>query len=330
MSEIVKKVPVWEQVSALVTPDWRWKRVLSLCQSSTPSRCSVSDDAWVRGGRTFFPVYHFATAAKREAERRQLFATNPDLFLAVEIGANPDQSPSGPYANASFLAARILANQEPERIQENCGLTTEAVRWYEKLFFDVRPRLEQRDWILSRVLIPAIEREACRRPGLWSKPAAAFLSGAILLVFGYYGGPVAVDAAVGISRTTSGDQQKLVEFLGTSVVRRSIRAVLTAPVNKYNLTGLIESAARFAELANENVQTESSASDKQVLIAKLLYTECSGRADENGVTGGIVQVEDERKGRQKGPPLRLVPELSGTPSAEPRDYELEKVGTGHG
>lgn len=87
------------------------------------------------------------------------------------------------------VEARLLAGQSAAEIRAKCGLPPAVVNWYERLFFNVRPRLGARMWITNIVIGPGIHR------GFQDHEV-----GRLWAAFGYHGGHIVLDAFVGAFR----------------------------------------------------------------------------------------------------------------------------------
>ena len=57
-------------------------------------------------------------------------------------------------AAVGALEARLLAGQTDAMIAERCGLTAEAVTWYESIFFNIRGRLKAWGYIRTTSSAP--------------------------------------------------------------------------------------------------------------------------------------------------------------------------------
>ena len=58
----------------------------------------------------------------------------------------------GAWALRHEVEARLLAAQDDDAIAARCGITPGAVAAYARLFYDVRPRLHARSYILHNVV----------------------------------------------------------------------------------------------------------------------------------------------------------------------------------
>jgi hypothetical protein len=247
------------------TPDWRWRRVLELCDppgGGPPRRATRFDDAWIVKARLFLPRWRARTS---DQERRDLYHETPSVTLACRLHERLGEDPA-----ALCVEARLLARQDAETIARAVGTCAAAVQWYAALFFDVVPYLDHRDWVMAQVLLPAL---ASRRPVpltpvagpgalLPSAPplreppvAQPFLDGS-LKYLAYFGGPLFVDLLLhGVPTgqplaSPGGLPAWLDQMQGLILRRRSLQASLQFDLNKYNVMQLFELHAKIIEVEN--------------------------------------------------------------------------------
>jgi hypothetical protein len=124
-------------------PDWRWQLAAHLPVGLRMRRRPELKDTWVKrvqrilraGTPGMSPPWH-----RREEKFGGL------LNRACEIRFHPD-----PLV-AAEVEAWVLSGSTQALIAERCGLPVEVIETYEKLFFDVRPRLEAASYILHTVI----------------------------------------------------------------------------------------------------------------------------------------------------------------------------------
>jgi hypothetical protein len=127
------------------------------------------------------------TAAKRarivqgchdDRDRERVARRWPDLHLARRLAEG-----EGPAAWE--LQSWLLAGEGDEQVAGHCGLPTRAVAAYEALFFNVRPRLSARDWVLSRAIWGG-HTLSLTMPDL----------GVVLRSIGYFAGPLVLEVVL--------------------------------------------------------------------------------------------------------------------------------------
>ena len=151
-------------------PSWRWDTAKSAIESTC--FCPIDDRA-VLAARRFLNRW----ASCRTAFDLDLVATQmPNVFGAFTI-----YDEEGVTRHA--LEARILANESVHRIAAKTGFSAQVLQTYEDVFFDVRERLTQVDFILNQV----IDRETRDR----QDDTPYFVS---WKVFGYLGGEAVLDS----------------------------------------------------------------------------------------------------------------------------------------
>lgn len=168
-------VPVPELPAAMVRQDayrpadWRWQRAVHW--SMRTDRCGWKrEDFWTR------------EAAVALRERPRWFRPSKALAERLQRVKAAQQIHSTHHARIALQNAWILAEVAVDEIADRLGQSVEAVQWYERLFFDVRNRLECETAMVFSVL--GHQPSAGRKRIAWAMQSLA-----------YYGGPVALDAA---------------------------------------------------------------------------------------------------------------------------------------
>ena len=250
----------------MLEPDWRYQRVRRLVsRQPTPGRVTRQDDQYVKEARSYM-------LARRRYEDDEIAADWPDMHVAFSVYEKMAIHPEVSHV----LEARLLAGMSHDRIAESLNMFEGAVTRYAALFFDVQPRLKQRDWIYKHVLIPATKRHAAativeeneddENTFSRAEPVVEPHFDSTLKFFAYFGGEVALDFMItGFRqdvRITSPDE--LGEFLDNvfmlQVQKRSAQAVGKFEVNKYNVLELLGLHARVIELQQAPDQDENKKS----------------------------------------------------------------------
>lgn len=247
----------YQRHSLFSRPDWRWDRVLDMCdRAPVPGRCTRHDDNYIRDARNF--LLRWRAYAGQPERREELFWQNGGLFYAFEIHERSGDEPEG----ALTIQARLLARQSSQEIAALTGLLPEAVDWYEALFFNVRERIDQRDWITKQVLVPATMRNlSVRDRGITlartdgaETPFALPFYDVTLKLFAYFGGAVLLDFMLtGFKQRQRVTDERDVDgfldsYLTSAVKRRAVMAAATFDVNQFNVMQLIELSARLMEI----------------------------------------------------------------------------------
>lgn len=263
---VVKTYAELEKINPFRRPDWRWERVMAICdRSPTPGRCTRRDDRYIRTARNFWLRYR---TCQTEQDRRILAVEYPGLYLGYRFHEMAQEH----VDSALIIESRLLARQSFETIAAEDGTHPEAVEWYERLFFNVTDRLGCNDYILKHVLLPCVGRgyataHAPTTSSPWdSKPCAAPYGDMTLKFFAYYGGQHAVDVLLsGFKRGTpvvSADQfdKWMEKQWATNLKRRTAMAGLTFEVDKFNVTELFVINTRLIEIANAAANSEQAES----------------------------------------------------------------------
>jgi len=222
------------------TPAWRWDRVLKICdRGPTPGRCTRRDDDTVRRARNFLLRWRNS----EDEDREKLLWECPGLYYAYDYYQRLNDEPEA----AMYIEARLLARQTPEEIGKVMGILPDAVTWYADLFFDIKDRVDSRDWVTKQIIVPAMMRVPKAGddalPFKDSSVAKPFLDGSLKL-FAYFGGRYAVDvflAGIQVGRPLASPDDFNAWSDGqwsTVIRRRSLQASLQFEVNKYNVMEL--------------------------------------------------------------------------------------------
>lgn len=148
----------------------------------------------------------------------------------------------------SILEARLLAGQSSVEIAYAFGTFPTSIDWYEKMFFDVRDRLDRRDYIIKVILGTAADREANS-----SGSTTDHQRDMTFKLFAYFGGPMVLDWIITglIDRPAPGSLDQVEPWLDSafeSLLRRnSLIAQRTLDINRFTAMHLTEINARLTE-----------------------------------------------------------------------------------
>ncbi len=185
-----------------------------------------------------------------------LFDRKQDLSLAYRMFEHRGQDVS----QTMMLEARLLSGAPMEAIAETTGTTPGAVLWYSKLFYDVRPKLKAKDWILTNALMPSID-EAYDREMQPRGSDKIIVQGRLdpsLRLFAYLGGPILLDymafnAPVDL-RVNDYDAapDALDMYIKTAIRTKAALAMAAAPASSFNLTEMMGLSVRLMEMMKDD------------------------------------------------------------------------------
>jgi len=139
-------------------PDWRWRLIqfinTQISSSGGPLRASTRDDAHERTAWQVIRGFQRFDNDEENGEFEKLVRKFPFIYYAYDLFS---KTPTRPELTL-YLQARLLAGQTNEDIAKVMSITPATVEWYEALFFDVRKHLRCRDWIVLKVLNPALNK----------------------------------------------------------------------------------------------------------------------------------------------------------------------------
>ena len=232
----------YEQYNKYRSPQWRYERILQLMEARGRKRRPDSryDDQLIVEGLKFMKAWDRLSGDESseaiENRRRDLFPKNPGLYYAYETYLQPDGDNI-----RSVVEARVLAQQTDEEIADRTHTIPDDVKWYESLFFNIRDRIDNSDYIDTQII------GNISRIGLQNVTYDLLLK-----FFGYYGGPIVLEeikSAFDGSIVKPDPGQSSVNFFmqvtQKGIIRQAAEAVNPMDVNRYNVSGLIETATHL-------------------------------------------------------------------------------------
>lgn len=136
-----------------------------------PKPPKFTDDAEVRLFRSFLLDLRHAGHLRLN----DLFGFYPEVHGAYNVYLHREDD------TRYYLEARILARETDDQIAEGLGMLPGAIHYYERLFYNVRDRINCRDWILRQILGPAALRSHQGKS-----------EEIVCKLFAYFGGPIAL------------------------------------------------------------------------------------------------------------------------------------------
>lgn len=159
-------------------PAWRYERVLYLTPpQKARKRLSKQDDDYVRRFRRLL-------VANNHSDLNRAIIADPDMYCAWRIHDNRD------HILRSYIDARLLARQDDLDIASRCSTSPGAIDCYEKMFFNVRDRLDSSDWVMN--LIHGFHGNR----GILSATESLSDTDRTLRFFAYYGGIFILEALI--------------------------------------------------------------------------------------------------------------------------------------
>jgi hypothetical protein len=219
-------------------PHWRWLRAVQIDGGGFRASRSVDGEdgfVWIR--RALKLKRHFERANNRPQALYALLHRDRDLFWAHSMWA-ADKQPT-----RWAVEARILAGETNEHIAQKLGTSPGVIDSYANVFFDVREKLQNTDYVLNVVLADAVTRGLQERHYdlLWK-------------LLGYRGGSHVLDAV--ISRFTSmtrpdapdGVNGFFQDMAVNCMKYKAALSTLTVQVNTHTQLPLIDSFVKYVEI----------------------------------------------------------------------------------
>lgn len=232
--------------------NWRQLRAAQLAQAEFPA--ARRDDKWVRRQKAFL-----SGLASPAAERRERAAVaDPAVFAAWRLADAPAGSPLSQLR--AVAEARLLAGQEPAEVAALAGLDADAGEAFAAVHFDVQSRLSARDWVITHLVVPALEEQLARRDGTRRGAVALPALDGTLRLFAYLGGPLLVDLLVSgaaeLSKARTGAEAEawMDGQWRRTLKRRSLQAAQLVELNRHNFMELATLHGRLVELGRLSAQ----------------------------------------------------------------------------
>jgi hypothetical protein len=213
-------------------PDWRWQRARWMRENNKYARKGREDEETMVVKR-----YQTAKAAcHTDLELERVKRKFPGLFHAEEFHDREDLD------YRWELEARLLARESFEDIANKAGINEDLVYWYERTFYNVTDRIDNRTYICQVAMGRSIHKGLFERDYdlLWK-------------MLGYGLGPTVVDSLTSRltnpQRVTSADQVDAAFHAQTesAITAKSLTAILTMPVS-YNQAVIVDFFLKMKEI----------------------------------------------------------------------------------
>ena len=259
-------------VDLLVCNPWRppdswWQRAVGILDDGAPwascNRDTGRGKGWIRRTQRYLSALREAQTYQQQV---QVLVDFTPIYWAHQIHQGTDNL----RLIRSGIEARILARQTNEQIAYKNACSADTIEAYESLFFNVRDRLNYRDYILNGVLGQAATHGLHARDHdlLWK-------------IVGYLAGPHVLDAMIGhVSNPMQVRRPEDIPafFQDTAInlmKKKAAMAALTVPVEGHTQMHLIEAFVKYVEI-ERTTDSAGSAQDQiqdglQALISSLPY-----------------------------------------------------------
>jgi hypothetical protein len=267
-----------------------------ICKGRRPAR---GDDTYVRFYRKFLKDYQAALQHTETANLEARPGRSPQVLELIErlphLGHAQRLYFLGESEERAVLEARILARESDETIAAKTSLSPLTVDCYEKLFFNVRDRLDCTDWVCKAAVRRPSARRTERGPLDRSDIRAAYR------MFGYCGGGLVLDVLLSCvpggrpchSSPAGADFCDLSFECATKV--RAALAAYCLEVNHSNVMHLIHLGFRMALETSDDADTETE--DKNVFEPAFLeaMSDLSAAASERKTPTPAVEDVDPKE-----------------------------------
>lgn len=256
-------------------PHWKWLRVQEIDaggQRATRAIDGADGFAWIR--RAVRLKRHYDRTGGRRNSIHALVLRDKDLFWAHSIWL-AEKNPV-----RWGIEARVLAGESDEEIAEKVGTATSVIEAYVNVFFDVRARLRNLDYVQNVIMADAVIRGLQERHYdlLWK-------------LLGFKGGQHVLDAVINrgtdVSKPASADGVGTFfqDFAISSMKYKAAIASLTVQVNTHTQLPLIESFVKYVEIEKNSdhvMKAQSSIVDNIGVMLTSLPFKIGTKLDSEG------------------------------------------------
>jgi hypothetical protein len=220
---------------------WRWERARLMREGKSRTVGRRSADPVVKA------AYRFQmglSKCKDDVDRYDLMEEYPALYGAYLIYQRGDDADRHPLRFA--IEARLLAGQADYDIAARLGMSPDVIDMYEALFFNVKEKLANTDYIMTCVISPSVHAGLTDRDYdlLWK-------------LFGFIYGPVVLDSFIHTTtrsyrpESASEVDAALAEDTRSSLQRRVAVVARTYTVNAFSQSELLNIYTRLLEMEKE-------------------------------------------------------------------------------
>lgn len=245
--------------SPLRPPDWRWLRV-NVYRDASRTMPRSRRDRLTNHLIRFLNDWH---ACRDQFDKDDLKVEYEELAVAhnmysCETGASSKWE----------LESRLLANEETSSICSKLSLRPETVDIYEKVFFNVKDRLQNRSWIINCVIGRSIHVGLTDRDFdlLWK-------------MYGLFSGKFMLDLVtgkLGLKMQHAGSEAEALSMMREAneaqATMRASTALAVTPINGFTAAPMIQVEQAYRQIAKDAAGVEST----QVIMQKV-----------NGVLSGL-------------------------------------------
>ncbi|NDD52775.1 hypothetical protein EBZ39_02660 [bacterium] len=231
--------PIFIADSPIRAPHWRWLRVLQI-NSGNGRRASRKIDGlngfvWIRRALRF--KRHYDALNTQPDAIYALLNIDKDLFWAYSMWSD-DKAPT-----RWGIEARVLAGETDEQIASKLGTKPSIISAFVNVFFDVREKLQNMDYMVNVVMANAVTRGLQERQYdlLWK-------------LLGFHGGPHVLDAVINkftqTDRPTTphGVTNFFQDFAMNSIKYKAALAAVTVQSNSHTQLPLLDMYAKYVEI----------------------------------------------------------------------------------
>jgi hypothetical protein len=241
---------------------WRWDLISSLVEQKKDLTRTHADPL-LRKGYFFFRRY---IKASDTTQHMLLMQDYRDLYEAYATFMDW-------RSERWLIEAAVCADVPSREIAEFVGLRTAVVDLYESIFFDIRPKLSARGYVLNRIFLPAVQRGLLERDHDLMYKSLAYFSGWDICREFMAGGILSEKA-----------RHWATQAISDGLLRKGYAAVQRLEVNNFNAVEVIGLCLKLKEI--ETVKGSSMAQDEAMKTLGQLLENCATQILPDGGLGG--------------------------------------------
>ena len=263
------------EMPAVDAPDFKWRLITRMVEEGKPPSRRL-EDKLIRDG------YCFMKRARNEStvEMYRLLHDYPIFYLARDLHMKP-------WSTRWMIEAGLLSDISTSDLAQYVGQPEGVVNTYAELFYNVRPRLNNRGYVLNEVLFPTIYRGMDGRDFDFLYKILAFCGGwQVLAEF--------IEAKEMDPKVESWINNSL----NSRVRKLAWMAAYRIDINQYNAVELIGKGLELQALEREAGGTTAQQQGVEAMKALLQHCKMTIIADEPELPfiGSELQVEAQMKG----------------------------------
>lgn len=239
----------------LRTPTWRYDILRKLLDRNVKKVRRTSYDEYIFQAIKFLRKWR----ELNKEDRITLFPLNEGLYYAHSLYEDTERDIK------TAIEARLLCGQSDEQIAKRIDTLPSAIGWYEALYYNVRDRLQSRDWVFRIIDGPEGSRNIDEQDFSGCIKRAAYINGPAVLEELLAGADLA---------ETNITEKELSGFWDRTIHRNMSRRIALASyrteINKYNFGQYWTQQTADKVAAHTIKQTDTTSKDFSTIVGQII------------------------------------------------------------